>query len=697
MQCAEASAPYMPPPSESLTGQLTQVAERYRRMLESNPNEPEALVGMSLVALASRQPEAAVQMAEAAVGVAPRMGTAWVTLGQALRAASRSLEAEQAYANAIELDSLNTLARMGLGELKIATDRAEEALLEFELVLKRDPRLITAQLGAGHALASLSRFEEALARYEKALQLDPKQAEAEFSAGYSLMRMGRRSEAEKRYRRAVALRPDFAAAWMNLGCLLRDLGRDLYAKAALVRSLELRPDLVSGWINLALLERDFGNYERAESHLRKAFELNPDQVETQIAWAQFRAAQKDVAGAWGWLRWALARNPNHDEAVNCWGILLHNEGRFAEAVQVFERAEELGNKPATSNRGNALLDMGDLEGALKAHARAAELDPHNPGAHYNLALTQLRVGEWEKGWAGYEARWNFREIHRRPRVFEQPRWTGEALNGQRVLLYAEQGLGDTIQFCRYADLVAGHGGFPVLQVQDAAEPLLRSLRVVQQGRAELAILGGRLPKFDLECPLMSMPAIFGTTVETTPWPGPYLSAQPEEAVRKRQQFPTRQGSKLRVGITWAGNPRYKADHLRSTTLDTFLPLLQLPGVTWVSLQKGTPTEQLAALPAEIDVIDGSSQDRDLAEAAALIETLDLVISTDTCVPHLAAAMGKPVWVLLPHLADWRWMQETETTPWYPSMRLIRQTSPGDWPSVILKARDLLKDLDERSA
>lgn len=673
-------------PNELLLGRLTEVAQGYQRKLRQDPRDPDALVGMSLVALASRQSEAAVQMARAAVEIAPKMGPAWVALGQALRAASRSGEAEAAYAAAIQLDGMDPLARMGLGELKMATERAEEALKEFELAIRRQPLLVPAHLGLGHALACLGRFDEALERYELALALKPKLSEAEFSAGFALTRLGRTAEAETRYRRAVAIRPDFAAAWMNLGCLLRDQGLEIYARAALERAAELRPDVISGWINLSLLERDYKNYEKAEAHLRTAFELDPEHVETQVAWAQFCVARNDPAGAWGWLRWALARNSENNEAINGMGILLHNEGRFAEAVEVFARAEELGNKHAASNRGNSLLDIGDAEGALLAHQKAVKLDPHHAGALYNLSLTQLRLGDWRNGWKAYESRWDFREVHRKPRRFTQPRWKGEPLLGRRVLLDAEQGLGDTIQFCRYADLVVARGGRPVLQVQDAAERLMYSLAAVRAGQAEVAVLGGKMPGFDLECPMMSLPALFGTTTETVPQPGAYLGADQDESARKLEQFPTKLGASLRVGLAWAGNPKYKADRQRSTRLETLLPLLRTPGVTWVSLQKGEAAQQLASLPGDMAVYDGSSQENDLSETAALMATLDLIISTDTCIPHLAGAMGKPVWILLPYLADWRWMQEVETTPWYPTARLIRQKTPGDWAGVVKRAK-----------
>jgi tetratricopeptide (TPR) repeat protein len=409
-----------------------------------------------------------------------------------------------------------------------------------------------------------------------------------------------------------------------------------------------------------------------------------------------RVAERDLAGAWAWLRWALLRNPEFDEAVNLHGILLHLDGRFAEAVETFARAEALGNRAAASNRGNSLLDLGRMAEALEAHHTAVERDPSSAGARYNLALTQLRLGDWERGWAGYEARWQFREVHRRPRFFRQPRWRGQNLHGERVLLHAEQGLGDTIQFCRYAALVAARGGVPILQVQPAAERLIQSLAVVRAGLAQTAVLGANPPEFDLECPLLSLPAVFRTSIDTVPWEGAYLGAGVELAAQKLAQFPGAADG-LRVGLAWAGNPRYKADRARSMRLSTLLPLLRAVNATWISLQKGEAAEQLTGLPGGVCVWDGSSCDCDLAETAALVAGLDLVITSDTSIAHLAGAMDKPVWILLPHLADWRWMERSETTPWYPSARLIRQTSPGDWAGVLERVSRELQALPKPGA
>jgi hypothetical protein len=267
-------------------------------------------------------------------------------------------------------------------------------------------------------------------------------------------------------------------------------------------------------------------------------------------------------------------------------------------------------------------------------------------------------------------------------VFQKPRWRGEPLRGNRILLHAEQGLGDAIQFCRYAPLVAARGGEVILQVHEPVEWLMHSLSVVQGGRAQVAQLGVAPPEFDLECPLMSLPAVFRTAVDTVPWLGPYLDAEPELTAEHEAKLRAVGGGLLRVGVAWAGNPRYKADGRRSMKLATLLPLFLTKSVTWVSLQKGEACEQLKEVADEVVILDGSSGDKNLAETAALVATLDVVITTDTCIAHLAGAMGKPVWIMLPHLADWRWMEKVETTPWYPTARLFRQESPGDWEEVL---------------
>ncbi len=683
-------------------GGLTESALRYQRVLAEHPANLQALVGMSLVAQASGQSEAAVEMAAAAVAAVPAALHAWIALGQALAAASRFEDAERAYAHALRIDGTNPLLRLALGELKIASGRAEEATAEFRQALARRPGWAAAHLGLGNALARLRRPAEALASYETAMALAPRSAEAQFAAGYALAQLKRSNEAEARYRRALFLRRDFAAAWLNLGVLLREQGCDVAAQAALERASQLRPQLISAQLNLALLERERGRMAEAEKHLQRALAIDPTNREILIACCQLCAAQRDQAGAWAWLRKAQesdalcpgdreqaenkADGDAHSETHNMEGILLHQEGRFEEAIVAFDRAERLGHRAATSNRGNSLLELGRMDEALQAQVLAVKLDPESAGSRYNLALTELRLGEWRKGWTNYEARWSFREVHRRPRSFAQPRWQGEPLAGRRILLHAEQGLGDTIQFCRYVAMVVARGGFPVLAVQEPVERLMRSLAPVRAEEAQVipldaALRGSEAEAFDCECPLMSLPAVFATTTETVPWNGAYLGADAPRVRDKWLQF-SAPATGPRIGIAWAGNPRYRSDAQRSMRLAAMLPLLRSVDADWIGLQKGEAAAQMGELPADVSVRDASSADRDLADTAALVATLDLVITTDTCIAHLAGAMGKPVWILLPWLADWRWMKTTECTPWYPTVRLFRQQERGDWASLM---------------
>jgi len=677
---------------QAATSRAIIAALAFQRALLRNPRDASALAGISLLALSSGQLASALRAAAAATAAGPAMPAAWVALGQALKAARRYDDAERAMQQALRLAGTSPWARMALAELKLATGRPAEAIRDFEIALLHVPSLACAHLGLGNAHALTGSFARALTHYRNALALRPAYPEAHFASGFALARLGRAAEAEAHYRRAIFLNHDHAHAWINLGSLLREQGRDLAAEAALSRAIHLRPELVSGWINLAALRRERRQFDAARACIHRAFFIDPGQVETLIASCQLELAGRDVTGARAWIRWALAVDPGHAEAANMHGIILHNERRFAEAIAEFERAQALGSKSAASNRGNSLLELGLHSDALAAHQQGVDLDPANAGARYNLALTQLRLGQWREGWPGYESRWQFREVHRAPRKFHCPRWRGEPLAGRRILLHAEQGLGDTIQFARYASMVATRGGRPILQVQPAAERLLASLAAVRAGLAQVCSLDAPQPDHDLECPLMSLPAVFSTGLDTVPWGGPYLGADRGEIQSRLAQFPSRSPGP-RIGVAWAGNPKYRADAQRSVHLRTLVPLFRAFRANWFSLQKGDAARQLAALRTGILITDGCSQERDLASTAALVATLHLVITTDTSIAHLAGAMGKPVWILLPRLADWRWMEDLETTPWYPTARLFRQSSAGDWPGVLTRVVAALSALD----
>jgi hypothetical protein len=298
------------------------------------------------------------------------------------------------------------------------------------------------------------------------------------------------------------------------------------------------------------------------------------------------------------------------------------------------------------------------------------LDPASQGALYNLALARLRNGEFTHGWREYESRWNFDELHLRRRSFRAPLWRGELLNGKIILLHAEQGLGDTIQFARFVPLVAARGGRVILEVQP---PLLRLLEPLP-GVEKVIPAGSDLPAFDCHCPLMSLPLALGTTLETIPSPEGYLSAEPDPQFMSASK-------NLRIGVAWSGNPHHKGDATRSMPLEALAPLASVPGLSLISLQKGAGVEQLSPLKDRLPIHDGASTHADMFETAALVRTLDLVLSVDTSIAHLAGAMAKPVWIMLPWVADWRWMEQRADSPWYRSARLFRQNAAGDWASV----------------
>jgi tetratricopeptide (TPR) repeat protein len=327
--------------------------------------------------------------------------------------------------------------------------------------------------------------------------------------------------------------------------------------------------------------------------------------------------------------------------------------------------------------GFILAEQGDREAALAAYEQAISLKPDNAEAHKNRSLIWLLQGKLAEGWAEYEWRWKCPELPERP--FKQPLWDGSPLEGRTILLHAEQGLGDTIQFIRYAPLVRDRGGKVVVVCQRPLVGLLASCSGIERITAQ----GDPLPAFDVHAPLASLPRIFGTTLAAVPANVPYLSADARLVERWRQELAPQRGFK--IGIAWQGSPKYRSDAQRSIPLEQFEPLARVPGVQLYSLQKGAGAEQLGRVAARFAVVDlGGRLDETTGpflDTAAAIKNLDLVISSDTSIPHLAGALGAPVWLALPCAPDWRWLLDRDDSPWYPSMRLFRQPARGDWQSV----------------
>lgn len=686
-------------------GRVREAAERYRLALDGERGtRVAALLGLALIARRGGQVAQAMRLTQAALELEPGSSVGWACYGSLLHGLGQWNDAQAAYQQALRLPTNEAAgflpALTGLGELMLAERRATAALACFRRALEIAPQSAVALHGAGAALALMEEFERALGCFRAAIGLAPHHADAHFAAGFCAAKLNRHGEAIGYYEGAIRLRPEFAAAWGNMAvCLVAD-GRDYLAAPCFAQALATEPKLVSALLNFGNLLRLRKAFAEARGYYERALEADGGCVDVMVAMSYLEleasAEPERLARAERWLEQAAAVDAAHAEVANGRGILalarhsasgerLHLEAAIADFAQAAAR----GHRTADSNVGNALLRAGRVEEAIAAHARSVQLDPRHAGARYNLALSQLRAGRMAEGWQNYEARLDFRDVHPRPRRFQQPRWRGEPLEaGTRLFVYYEQGLGDTIQFARYLPLLAGRGLRLVVEVQPPLLPLLRP--VVERLGGECMAAGESIPGFDWHVPLLSLPWIFGTTLGTIP-PPLELAARPveEQAGRVRRDA----GSRA-VGICWAGNPRYAADRERSTTLVRFLPLLLAhPEREWVALQKGAAAERIAdvraLLPEGFPLVDGCSADRDLGETAALIASLDRVVTTDTVIAHLAATMGKPCWMLLPWQGDWRWMQAMEHSPWYPAMRLFRQAAPGDWAGVMERVSEEL--------
>ena len=470
---------------------------------------------------------------------------------------------------------------------------------------------------------------------EAMLQQMPPSSETLSLLGSIAYRQNQLDAAAQYYQQAIAASSPSAELYLNLGNTRRRQGQLPEAIACYQRALAIAPDNPLIHNNLGVTLRQIGDQAAAIACYQEALRLNPNYVDTRFNLGNALKDADDAAGAIEQYRLAIALKPNH---INAW-----------------------------TNLGNVLKAQGKLEAAIACYRQAVALDPNHASAHNNLGHALLQNGDWQAGFAENEWRWRV-ENYQWPRPpLPQPRWDGSDLTGKTILLYAEQGFGDTIQFIRYAPLVAQRGGRVIVECQP---PLVRLLQTVA-GIEQIIPRGEPLPAFDLQVPLLSLPHLLGTTIDTAPADIPYLTP-PANPI----SLPKALG--LKVGIAWAGSATNRNDRNRSCTLDHFLPLLEIPGVTLYSLQKGRDAEAVR----QTAIVDLNSQLHDFADTAAAIAQLDLVICVDTAVAHLAAALGKPVWVLLCCDADWRWMRDRADSPWYPTVRLFRQATPGDWQGVL---------------
>ncbi len=455
------------------------------------------------------------------------------------------------------------------------------------------------------------------------------------------------------YDRALALRPDYAEALSNRGVTLKELKRFEEALASYDRALTVRPDYAEALSNRGATLHELTRFEEALASYDRALTLRP----------------------------------NYAEALSNRGIALKELKRFEEALASYDRALTL--RPdyaeALSNRGWTLHELKRFEEALASYDRALALRPDYADAHYNEALCRLLMGDFNRGWEKSEWRWETRAAGNQKRNFAQPQWLGsDEIIGKTILLHAEQGLGDTIQFCRYVPLVAERAARVILEVQKPLHELMSTL----PGTAQIVSRGDPLPDFDIHCPLLSLPLAFGTRLETVPSQTPYLRASSHAVMNWNARLGPK--SRPRIGLAWSGRLMHKNDRNRSIGLSALLPLLDFDA-TYVSLQQDVRASDMAVLHERSGLLHFGDELKTFSDTAALMSNLDLIISVDTSVAHLAGALAKPVWILLPFIPDWRWLLDRDDSPWYPTARLFRQDDTREWDNVIARVHAALHD------
>jgi tetratricopeptide (TPR) repeat protein len=604
----------------------------------------------------------------------------------------RFADAEAVYREAVRQDPGNADSWCFLGIACRAQGKLAEAASAYREALRLRPDFVEVLNNLGNVLSLQGLPAEAEGCYRQLLQIRPDYAEAHNNLGVALRNQGRLDEAMPCYREALRLRPQYADAHNNLGDVLASRDRLDEAVASYRQALQLKPDFAQAHTNLGAALGRQGQYDEAAAHHRQALAIWPGYAEAHSNLGNVLAAQGRADEAIACYREALRLKPDLVEAHFNLGIALAEQTKLDDAIVCYHQALRL--KPAhveaLGSLGHALRIQGRVDEALACYDRLIERTPDEPEAHMSRALALLSLGDFEEGWREYEWRWKTRDFGDQP-ANSWPRWDGASLEGRTILLHAEQGLGDTLQFIRYAALTKARGGTVIVVCQKALVPLLAGC----PGIDRLIVQGEPLPPFDVQAPLLSLPAILGTTLATIPANVPYVFPRGELVERWREDLDV---PGFRVGIAWQGNPRYKADRYRSIPLAQFGVLAGVPGVRLFSLQKGAGSEQVAGVDfAVTDLgprLDESSGP--FLDTAAVMKNLDLVITVETALAHLAGALGVPVWLLLSAAAHFTWLLEREDCPWYPTMRLFRQAQFGQWAPVFERMARELSSLASQS-
>ncbi len=670
-------------------GELTRAANLCQRILTTQPKHFGALHLFGVIQHKAGEYAQAVDLMEQSIKLQPNADSCWCNLG---------------------------LAHSALGQ-------HEQAINAYRRALALNPLSAAANLNLGMALSALDRDQEAVPFYDRAIQIKPDLPEAHYNLGNALWFLGQLFEAVQCYRRALALKPDFPEACLNLGNTLLDLDEVAQAIEYFRRALKLKADWPVALYSLGNALRDAGQGEEAIGVFKRAVALQPNYIDAHLALGDVLSAGGALAEALAVYQLALDIEPRSSEVFFNMGNVLRALGRPEDAVDAYRQAlaitpdltviqshlnsvlsalgqaQESGindasveeheplHATALSNLGNAALAAGQIEKAIAHFDRALLFKPADVEILHNKSIALLLDGQLAQGWPLYENRPAAQSGA--SDAYGCPRWQGQDLNGKRILLVKEQGLGNQIQFLRYVPLLAAMGA----EVDVLLDPSLQRIAANVPGVARVLDKLPAQPGYDYWSFLMSVPHRLETQFDSVPNKVPYLAAQPDDVAAWGKDIDDFAQGRRRVGLVWAGSNTHSNNRNRSIPLQVLAPLAQVAGIALIVLQQDAIPEALAHVFRNTAVLLAGEQCKDFSDTAAAIMNLDLVISVDTATAHLAGALGRPVWTLLPCNRDWRWLLERDDSPWYPSMRLYRQQEYGQWDEVIAR---LVQDLSAKS-
>ncbi|MBL0074542.1 MAG: tetratricopeptide repeat protein [Rhodocyclaceae bacterium] len=692
-------------------GHFAQAEAIYLAILQLDPNQFDATQLLGVMAMSRRQFELAIEYLNRAIAVNPNFVDGYLNRGTALKGLNRLNEAlssfEQAialkpeYAEAhnnsgIVLKELNRLdealasynralmlkpdyaeAHNNLGIALKALKRPSDALASYDKALALNPRYAEAHNNRGNALKDLQRMDQALVCYEQAIALNPRYADAYVNRGNALQQLNQFDDALTSYDKALAIETTLPEAHLNRGITLKELHRLGESLASFDQALRFKPDYPEAHNNRGLTFQELKQFDEALASYDQALAIDPDNAAAYFNHGNTLQKMKRFDLALASYENALAIESNLATAHNNRGVALRQLNRHDESLGSFEQALTL--KPdysdAYNNRGLTFQESMQFDAALASYEQALAIDANLPEAHMNQGICYLLMGNFDKGWEQYEWRWKCTDRGGNFRNYAQPQWLGDTdIAGKTILLWAEQGLGDAVQFCRYVQQVAALGANVVLEVPAALIDCVSAL----PGAPKIIAKGSVPPAFDVHCPLLSLPLAFRTSLADVRG-GSYLRASADKLTLWETRIA--RTTKPRVGIVWQGNPEHKNDANRSIAFGNFQQLI-VEKFDYYCLQQTISASDksiLAKLPA---VKAFSSELVDFSDTAALVSLMDVVITIDSSVAHLAGALGKEVWILLPHAPDWRWLLKRSDSPWYDSAILFRQPKAGDWDSVL---------------